>query len=225
MHNLDLRFRARLLFASCLLAFASYAKAAPCVFDSLDSYVALGAGGCSIGPAQFTDFTLLPVSFTGIDPAAVLIMPGMAPGFLVTLGATAATGETLQSTFSFLASGAAFNSATVALIGSVVDFDGANTGVATFTPGPTIIAFDIGVDAQLSDMAALGGVPSVLTELDFVIDGGTFGSASLNQGSIAFGTSAVPEPATALLMLPALLLLAVRMKRRQISLLVRNSNH
>ncbi len=215
MDNYHSSLRLRLALAAGLLAIASYAKAAPCISGTLDTYAALGPLGCTIGAAQFSDFTILPGSFTQIDPSGITLTPTVDPGFLVDLGVLAGAGETLQSNFTFAASGALFNSADIALIGSFVTPDGANTAAAIFTPGAIAIAFDIGLDASLVESAALGGIPSVLTELDFVVDGGSAGEASLNQGSIAFSTTApVPEPATALFVLPALFLLICRTRKQ-----------
>lgn len=181
------------------------AFAAPCAVGSLESYTALGSGGCSIGAVQFTNFSPLPPVFTPIAAADVLLTPTAQPGFLVGLNASAGAGETLESAFSFFTSGAPFISGTVGLIGSSVNFDGANTAVGSFTPGGTAIAFDIGLDAQLTDTISLN-TSSVLVELGYVVDGGTGGSAFLQEGSVSF--AAVPEPSSTLLTFSGLAALA-----------------
>lgn len=186
--------------------------AAPCAVGSLESYTALGADGCNIGTVQFTNFSLLPPAFTPIAAADVLLTPTAQPGFLVELNASAGAGETLESAFSFFTSGAPLNSGTVGLIGSLVNFDGANTASGSFVPGGTAIAFDIGLDSQLTDTISLMNAAGVLAQLSYVIDGGIDGSASLQQGSVSF--AAVPEPSSTLLTFSGFAALAWKGRRR-----------
>jgi len=202
-----------------LFGAAGAASAAPCIVASLSSYTGLGAGGCNIGQVQFSNFSLLPAAFTEIAPSNVTLTPTAVPGFLVGLNATAGPGQTLESTFSFTASGSTFVSGTVGLIGSSVIFDGANTASGAFTPGGNAIAFDIGIDSQLTDTSTLPKPSSLLVQLDFVIDGGTDGGASLQQGSVSL--SAVPEPSSMFLTFSGLAGLAWKGRRRISSLLRR----
>jgi hypothetical protein len=202
----------------CLIVADGAASAAPCAMGSLQSYTALGAGGCTIGSVQFTSFSLLPPVFTPINPTSVILTPTAVPGFLVGLNATAGMGQTLESTFSFTATGSTFISGSVGLLGSSVAPDGANTATGTFMPGGTAIAFDIGSDQQLTDTASIAKIHSVLVQLDYVVDGGTAGSASLSQGSVGLAT--VPEPSSLLLTFSALAGLAWK-GRRQIPQLIR----
>jgi hypothetical protein len=195
-----------------LLGAAGITWAAPCTIGSLQSYTTLGAGGCNIGAVQFTTFSLLPPVFTPINAANVLLTPTASPGFIVGLNATAGPGITLESTFSFIASGAPFASAFVGLSGSSVKADGANTASATFTPGGTAIAFDIGSDSQLTDSMSLNKATSVAVQLDYVIDGGIAGSASLQQGIV--GLLVAPEPSSMLLSFSGLAVLAWKGRRR-----------
>ncbi len=212
-HFNRIRFSGAITLCAGLLGLTVSAEAVPCIAGSLQSYTALGSGGCSIGSVQFGSFSLLPVSFTEINPTNVLLTPSNL-GFLVGLNAFAPAGQNLQTTFSFVGSGATFSTATVGLIGSSVTGDGANSATGVFTPGGNAIAFDIGLDSELTASVPLGNTPSVAAKLDFVADGGTTGSSSLQQGSVAFNAvNAVPEPSTMFLTLSAFIGLALKSRR------------
>jgi hypothetical protein len=172
--------------------------AAPCISSTLTNYVALGAGGCSIGGTTFNNFTLLTPVFSPISASSVTLAPS-GIGFAITLNTTAAAGQTFQSAFSFNLSGGSFTGANVMLTGSTVSPDGVNTLVGEFTPGGAVILSDIGDGFPvLSDGVSFGATSAILATLDFVVDGGTGGSASLNGGSAQFvgASSAVPEPSS-----------------------------
>lgn len=195
------------LLALCF--FCRVAMAAPCVPDTLDQYVNLGLTGCTIGSAQFTDFLVEPSGYTALDPSLVQLTPTAFPGFLVTLNATAGPGEITGSTFSFFATGMTFGFAGVGLIDSLVAPDGVNTGLVLVAPdfldppSGAAIAFDIGIDASLFESTNFPQLSSIFVVLDFVVDGGLAGSASLAQGEVRFGTgegAVIPEPSTWALM-------------------------
>jgi len=205
-----IRFSGAMALCASLTGLTVSAEAAPCIAGSLQSYTALGATGCSIGATQFASFTLLPVSFTEINPTNVLLTPSNV-GFLVGLNAFASAGQNLQTTFSFVGSGASFLTATVGLIGSSVTGDGANSATGVFTPGGPAIAFDIGIDSELTASVPLGNATSIAARLDFVVDGGTTGSSSLQQGSVAFAQ--IPEPSTMFLTFSAFIALALKGRR------------
>jgi hypothetical protein len=199
------RLRALCLFSVVV----GVGMAAPCVDDSLDNYFALGGTGCTIGSVQFTDFFPEFNSYTPLDPSLVRLTPTAFPGFLVTLNAAAGQGETLQSTFSFFATGMTFGSAGVGLIGSAVTGDGVNTGLVLIAPdifdppSGAAIAFDIGFDASLFESTTFPQMGSIFVVMDFTVDGGLVGSASLTQGEVRFGAgdgAIIPEPSTWVLM-------------------------
>jgi hypothetical protein len=182
------------LLALCV-GFSANTHAATCSVASLATYNALGAPGCTVDGVQFGSFTPLTGSYTSIDPNAITLNP-ILNGFAITLNQTANAGEQFQALFSFLITGSPFTGGTVALLGSTINADGANTGTATLTPGGLAIAFDIGVASSLAESFVLEPSASQEVLLDFVIDGGTAGSASLSQGSITF----TPEPSAFLLL-------------------------
>ena len=83
---------------------------------------------------------------------------------------------------------------------------GACSGVPT-----TLIAFDIGVDAQLLDSTTFAPVSLLDVVNDIGVDGGLDGGASLtgasNRFTVASASGAVPEPAAFLLVALGLLVL------------------
>ena len=189
------------------------ASAAPAVTDSLTNYLALGAGGATIGSTLFSDFTILSLQAgaTAINPNSILVTPiNLAGnvGFQFVLNQTANTGQLFQLHLGYKVAAPSITGATTALNGSIVNFDGANTGLLTLTgpiPAQNLIAFDIGVAADNPVSSTFASLSSLTVETDFVVDGGTFGGASLISGTNLFAApTPVPEPGSAMAGLGAL---------------------
>jgi hypothetical protein len=195
----------------CLLPGAAFA--APCLPGSLASYIALGAGGCSIGAAQFFNFTNLPPNVSGaatIPDSVAFVSPldESSPGlrFNVNSGATANT--LLERVIGFSLSGSGFTGNHVSLSGNSVTLDGAITAVedkclgAAFAAGPfcpaasaTLTAYDLGLLGESLDPSlSFAAVTSLGVIVDITVDGGTSGSANLKSVTAQF--TPVPEPAT-----------------------------
>jgi hypothetical protein len=196
------------------------ASAAPCVPNLLSAYLALGGSGCTVGGALFSDFTTFAPtgSATPISAAAINVTPldvAGNPGLRFDLNTTAQAGDVRQALFGYLASAPAFTGSRLSIAGTNVSPDGAVTAVqntclgGTFALGQsgctgseaTLIAFDIGVDADLNALLAFGPVALIGIVNDFVVDGGIEGLAVFGSASNQFTTAAaVPEPATASLL-------------------------
>jgi len=194
----------------------SMASAAPlaCEPGTLADYISLGSEGCLLNNAVVADFfDVGPIGgfATGIAPEDVLVDPlltigGMKFGLQFTYGASAGTGELLESrfTYTFQTAVAGPIVALLGMTGSTVAPDGVNTVVEDFCLGDqffidfcgtsmdTAIVFDIGSDSELSALLDLGTFARVGIMNDVVIDGGLAGSASLQAVTNEFVL--VPEP-------------------------------
>lgn len=188
----------------------STALAAPAVPGTLASYLALGAGGATIGSTLFSDFALLPLQ-TGavqIDPNSILVNPINLfnnPGLEFVVNQTAASSQLFELRLTYKVADASILGASVGLTGSVVTPDGANTALLALTgpaSSPTLIAFDIGLVSDNPVSGMFAPVSLVSVETDIVVDGGTAGTAMLtsatNRFVVAGPVAAVPEPGSAL---------------------------
>jgi hypothetical protein len=222
----------RYLAVTAVLAFLpSFARATPCQVGTLQSYIDLGPGGCSIEDKTVSGFVDLGASggATPILPAAVdvtpLTTPGN-PGLTFDFGVSVTAGDFLGSLFSFsvalLPGGMPIEAVSLSMSGSAVTNDGVNTAIlclgttdpACPTPDP-ILLFDIGDDSLLVDMRTFPPAAALDLLLDVVVDAGLAGSASLSSATIRFQeqVSAVPEPALGIPLGAGLLALGLRRRR------------
>jgi hypothetical protein len=214
------------------LAAADPVSAAPCAAGTLQSYFALGAGGCTIGGNTLADFALLPllIPATQIDPALVTVTPvagGSEFGLDFGLDQVATDGNLFDIRFVYDVFGASYSGASVGLVGSDVVPDGANTAImrvcrgAAFSgetcakPDATIIAFDIGVDASVLESASFAPVGPLGVIGDIGVDAGVEGTASLTGVTHRFATAVVPEPPSFMLLGLGLSALRFATKRRR----------
>ncbi|MBM3725960.1 MAG: PEP-CTERM sorting domain-containing protein [Acidobacteria bacterium] len=217
----------RQLLNLCLAAgLAATAQAAPmaCVANAtLDEYVALGTGGCILGDKLLSHFERLPVSTVAGDQAAAY--GSFAPytvqsGWNVNRGVGAGSSDTLSFSYLVTALLHPIIGVTGGLVRSVVNGDGANTLVKEICFGGhcagvadlTLIAFDIGVDQELTVSGYFAPVWSVGVIDTVTIDGGLTGSAFL--GGFYNTYHETPEPGTtALLATGAASLIFLRRRR------------
>jgi hypothetical protein len=81
------------------------------------------------------------------------------------------------------------------LTGSNVTGDGAVTSIVDLGAiASTLILFDVGLDALLTDSRTFSPVATLNVSTDIGVDGGPTGSAQLSSFTIRF--TEVPEPAT-----------------------------
>jgi hypothetical protein len=198
--------------AVCL---ASAAHANPCTDGSLASYEALGAGGCTIGTNLISSFgtlsgttgaTELPAGDVMIDPSGGTSNPEL----MFSVTQTAATGELLETIFTYQISGNPYILSEIDLSNSSETVDGAVTDIQNLCAdgsfGPDGVSGCSGTPASLltldgiqnTDQTSLAALGFVSVTDDFTLDGGTAGSAMggtfTDQFQTGTTTSTVPEP-------------------------------
>jgi hypothetical protein len=216
-----------LVLSAVLAGLASLCPAATCVSGTLSSYIGLGAGGCTVGSAIFSDFALL-AGTTGAEeiaasdvhlmPSATASGPGLTTAVDVTSGGT--INETL---FNYQISGLNYTSLGITLSGASQGGGGAVTGLSSFCLGG-IFSMDglSGCTGVAGDLATVNGVqnqdsasfdPATFISVinDLTIDGGASGSARGGTLLDRFGTSstAIPEPMSFLITGAGLVLVAI----------------
>jgi hypothetical protein len=223
---------AALLLLTCL--WTSAARALPCVPGTLDAYLLLGPGGCTVDALLFADFERLPGP-TGSAPFAdisVAPLTGAGTGLqFFPTGATAAAGTFLDEVIAYTvtALGAPVTGAQVRTAGATATGTGNVTAVndlclgGLFLPGvpfgcstlpATLIAVTLeGLDFPF-DAATFAPVTLVHAFTDIGVDAGPAGMASLTSVSSTFTTgAAVPEPPVVVLAFAALALAAMTSRK------------
>src|SRR4051794_7201895 len=191
------------LFASCAFLFLSAtAYASPCIPGTLQDYIDLSPDGCTVNGLLFQNFELaeLPFGATEVDPNAIQVTPtggSSAATLLLTLDISAGPGVLRESIFRFNAIGTP-SGASIALGNPLVAGDGAVTGIldvcaggeflgvepigCTGTP-ETAIAFATIFDSSLKESVSLPGSSFFDVFVDFAVDGGLGGFASLDSAA------------------------------------------
>ena len=217
-------------FLTCLPAFAD-----PCVSGTLQSYINLGATGCSDGSAVFRNFMTVPGQngATQVAAGAVSVTPGGTltnPNLTFGLNLTATNSQLFESIFRFNVLGTfsgvtdQLNSPTATgngLVLSVVDicpggsFSGTSPSGCPAGATTLIAAFDT-VAPLLLDSATFPARSAFDVFTDLTADGGGTGTARLQSATVGFtgGISAVPEPASLTFMLGGLSLIGLFARRK-----------
>jgi hypothetical protein len=235
-----MRSELRYLVALVLVLGCASARALPCASASLGDYLALGAGGCTVGGLTFSGFSLpdvLSPMASAIDPGVVAVAPvsgAQGSGLQLRFDPvqSAGTGEFLALRLGFDVQGSGITGAQAALLGPVAIGDAAITLVedvclgASFadpvnlvcagaTQSLAAIAIESFVDNPVG--APIGPLDLAGVVAEIGIDGGLAGSALLAGAELRFlQAAAVPLPSSlsllALAALTAALTCAARRK-------------
>ncbi len=214
----------KLIFALwATIATGALANAATCVNgNSLQSYIGLGAGGCSVGNAQFSMFVDLGAPQTGaiaILPANIAVNTGgtfLMPSLTFGVNRTAQANTLLESFFRFKVNSTLVGAA-LSIIGSGTGTGNANA-VADICPGgmfasanldgcPTSQTMIASTFSDLSTSTTFAKTSFLDVFMDLTADGGSSGTATLN--SVTFGATTIPEPATNMLLLTGMVAIAL----------------
>jgi hypothetical protein len=217
-----------LLLALAAVSIAHLGIAGACTGGSLTSYVALGAGGCTIGGDTLSNFQILPGSgVTELGGGSVTITPmggTFTPGLTISITQSASGGNAIETMFTYDISGPVQYTGISSMLGGSSEstaFDGV-TGIVNFCeggsfgpdgvdgctkPNGALVTVD---QTQNTDMAAITSVPFLNVTDDFMLDSGG-GIAS--GGTLTNSLTAVPEPvSTALAGLGLVLAGALRVR-------------
>jgi hypothetical protein len=220
--------------ALALFMLSPAVMAAPCAPGTLADYIATGS--CEVDGTTFAGFEELPVpNFATPIPAGDIQVTPLAsaaePGLQFTANAGADPGEFLSALFRFHVSGAgAYTAARASLSGAGATNDGVAILVEDLCLGDvfsplldcatgtlSLIGFADAFDSLLDPELAFAPSASFDVAANFLVDGGLAGTATLGGAALRFVTGSaatVPEPDALALMLSALALAAVRLRRR-----------
>ncbi len=212
-------------------AVAPLTSAASCVSGSLTSYIALGAGGCTIGGNTLFNFRDLSGSAGAaqINSASVSITPltgTYTPGISASVNLAASAGTIYETMFTYSITGATYVSEVITLSGASESGGGAVSDIQNFCEGG-VFGSD-GVDGCAGHTGTLltdDGVqnqdstkfdpPFFLNLTDDLVLDGTFGPAS--GGKITDQLTSVPEPAPLLITILGFAFVAVSKSRFRIA--------
>lgn len=215
-----------------VLAWPASGSSAPlCVSGTLDTYIALGDGGCEFAGALFANFSSVasPSGGVEIDATGITVNP-FDLGLDFTLAADVAAGDLTGVLIGYQLSGPSLGDASLSMTGTTVTPDGVVFVVedicigGLFTPLPvcdgtpvSLIAVDDGFGAFPTDDESFAADTFFDIFVDITLDGGLAGAAALD-GTVrtAFrggATPPVPEP-SALLLVASGLIASLASRRR-----------
>jgi hypothetical protein len=200
-----------LSLAGAFLLAAPGAQAAACLPGTLDTYLALGPGGCTVDNALFTDFVNPAGSFgaTPVAPTSIFVNPlntPFKPGLRFDITLSASAGEIFEALVGYNVHSLIIGNM-LSMPGAMATADGAVTatedkciggmfdGTGPFgCTGTQDALINYAIDGDAVTAASLAfpvtSVVGVVTQ--FVVDGGLAGSATGSGFANQFVT--VPEP-------------------------------
>lgn len=198
-----------LLIISLTFLLSGIGYSASCAAGTLASYIALGSTGCRVGVNQFFDFATVPgtAGASEISTNSVSLAPlggSSNPGLSVIIRASASANTLLETIFTYRAAGGEYSSDNIALNNSSETGDGGVTDTQNYclggTFGPDGVSGCSGTAGALltvdgvqnNDSISFASTALLAITDDFVVDGGTGGSAQ--GGKITDQFTAVPEP-------------------------------
>jgi len=213
-----------LLLVALLLVMRSTGWASNCTVGTLSSYLALGAGGCTLDNKTFTHFGYsgagtfpIPASEITVTPcpsslcSATGVLPGE-EGFVFNAAWQVGPGQTLDSLISFtVTSGTSIVDAFLAGAGMSAGGGGLASVAETLGNGESLTVSTVG---HSSDSVTFPGVTSLTVLKNIALSGGA-GAARISD--VANGFSQTPEPGSLLLLGSGLLGLAGLARRRRSS--------
>ena len=208
----------RFLLGAAAFAMYSLASAAPiCTPGPLSGYIGLGAGGCMLGTSTVSSFVIYPAitGATAIPPASISVLPTNSnsnPALSFTTTASAGANQLFQLLLGYTISANFLNAETVTLSGSAISGTGVGTALqnyclgGTFVPNPPNFpgpcsgpsSGTLSVLNSGSDSVSFAPVTSIAVLNDLTLDGGA--SGSITGATVTNQFSAVPEPASFLLL-------------------------
>jgi hypothetical protein len=205
--------------------------APPCVFDTLDDYITLGAGGCTVGQFTFSNFSFATISSAGgadpISPSAITVTPSplgsnMALRFFSDSGFSVTGAEEIEYELAYIVDPPPIifrfaddlETLTPVAPGVVQITTEVCATVGVICPPGTIVnvtVFHDGVNFKLSDSAVfpLSNFLEVVNRITLNANG-----ASADFKALTNTSTFVPEPGTAIVAGAGLAaLLAIRSRR------------
>ena len=221
------------IFGSLTMSLAQLCSGAACTSGTLASYISLGAGGCTIGGNTLSNFGLDSGSngALALSASSLTINPfggSATPGLSFSTNQTVAANSMLESIFTYQIAGSLYSSLSISLANASETGDGGVTDQVNFCAGGAFGADGLNnctgapgtlltVDPiQLADQSLFSSTSPVSITNDFILDGGTVGSASggvFTNSLTASSSSSTPEPSSIWLSGGALLIAAFVCKR------------
>jgi hypothetical protein len=201
----------------------SFVTAAPvCVAGSLDDYIALSGGGCMLGTATVFDFFagVLTPDADPISPADVQVSPSGALGLDFAITQQAAALKLFDVLIGFSLSGPLINQNVLSLSGATASGDANVTAVQSicigdvfagadpFAPCPAVeeqIVAQYGAGLVSPESIQFSPHSSFDVFVQIVVDGGVIGTSALSGPVTTQFVTAVPEPASLLLVMAGLI--------------------
>ncbi len=215
-----------LLAALAALVLPRLGVSAACVNESLASYVALPATGCTIGNNTLSNFAILTGFGSPIDPGAVTVDASGGnynPMLTISTNQAASNNNPLELFFTYDITGLSYVGISTVLSPASETLDGGVTGLVNYceggnfgpdgvsgcnNPSGSLLTLDT---IQNSDAGSFANALFLNVTNDLIIDPGTMGTAS--GATFTNSIAAVPEPSGYAISALALMLVTLKSAR------------